>query len=107
MRRSTYLGAALAYMALIYWVSDRPGSAVGIPAPWDKLAHALAYAGLGWLLGRGTGRAGWAWGIAAAYGVLDELHQARVPGREADLWDGVADALGAGLGVWWARPRRG
>ena len=48
--------------------------------------------------------------IAVAYGVTDEWHQSFVPGRDADLWDVVADALGATLAIgavgvlaWWSR----
>ncbi len=37
--------------------------------------------------------------LAVAFGVTDEVHQSFVPGRNADLMDLVADALGASLGA--------
>jgi len=98
-----YLAAALCYMAAIFALSSLPGSEVGLPSPWDKLAHLVEYALLGFLLGRGTGRAALAFAVAALYGATDELHQAFVPGREASLFDWFADALGAALGARLSR----
>ncbi|MCU0414156.1 MAG: VanZ family protein [Ignavibacteriaceae bacterium] len=37
--------------------------------------------------------------ICLFYGAVDELHQLLVPGRFAETWDWVADALGAFAGV--------
>jgi VanZ family protein len=37
--------------------------------------------------------------ICLFYGAVDELHQMLVPGRFAETWDWVADALGAFTGV--------
>jgi VanZ family protein len=37
--------------------------------------------------------------IVSAYGVTDELHQSFVPGRDCDVWDWVADTLGAFSGA--------
>jgi VanZ family protein len=34
-------------------------------------------------------------GLASLYGVSDEVHQAFVPGRNADVFDWVADTTGA------------
>jgi len=50
-----------------------------------------------------------AWGIAAVYGVLDEIHQYFVPGREMALLDMVINAVGAFLGagvVVWVLKKR-
>lgn len=92
-------------MAGIFYLSSRPGETVGLPAPWDKLAHFLAYALLGFLLG--LGREGQAFGVAALYGLLDEFHQSFTPGREVSLLDFLADALGGALGALFARAQRG
>jgi len=37
--------------------------------------------------------------ICLFYGVVDELHQMLIPGRFAETWDWVADALGVFAGV--------
>lgn len=34
-----------------------------------------------------------------AYGAIDELHQALIPGRYCDFYDWIADALGGSLGI--------
>ncbi len=94
-----YLAVAFFYMAAIFALSSLPGNEVGLPSPLDKLAHLVEYALLGFLLGRGTGRAALAFAVAALYGATDELHQAFVPGREASLFDWFADVLGAALGA--------
>ncbi len=42
------------------------------------------------------------------YGLSDEIHQAFVPTREADVWDVLADSLGACLATigwrWGVEP---
>ena len=38
--------------------------------------------------------------LAGAAGVADELHQATLPGRVAELDDLLEDAVGIGLGLW-------
>jgi len=86
------------------------------PPPWawlaafedaggDKLAHAGLFAVQAWLLCRcrpGPPRAGWlgaCLAAAVAYGALTEGVQVLLGGREGDLADLAADALGAGAGV--------
>ena len=70
-----------------------------IPAGWDKVAHFSAFALITVLLWHGTaGSAPLAvLGAVVAFGALDELHQAFVPGRAADLLDFVADATAAAV----------
>jgi VanZ family protein len=83
------------WIAGIWVASSRPGSEVGLPAPWDKVAHFLTYAVLGFFAARAS-KIGWVgWLIAASYGAVDEWHQASVPLRDASIGDWVADALGA------------
>jgi VanZ family protein len=102
---------AVLYMAVIFALSS-----VRIEAPMvedfplrDKGVHAVEFAVLGFLLAHATLRT-WPrhalWRVAAvaviigvAWGVLDELHQALVPGRHAEVLDAVADAVGVVLGV--------
>jgi VanZ family protein len=82
-----------------------------LPAPpggmSDKDAHFLTYGMLGALLVNALAGARWravtgrvaltAIVLATAYGATDELHQLFVPGRECDIHDLMADALGASV----------
>lgn len=98
-------------MGVLWHLSSQPATGAGLPHPWDKGAHLLAYALLGFLLGRGLGRFRPAFLLAALYGVVDEGHQSFVPGREAFGLDLLADFLGAYLGARgagrWEAPEAG
>ena len=70
--------------------------------------HIAAYAGLGALTARATGRGlrdvSWravlgAIVISTLYGVSDEYHQLYVPGRSFDVLDMAADAIGSVVGA--------
>lgn len=107
-------GPPLAWMAAIFFlssvpdISDLPG---GLSAP---AGHFIGYAVLSLLLARALagGRftaVTWPAALAAVilstlYGLSDEWHQSFVPGRRADPFDVIVDALGAGSGaaVAWA-----
>jgi VanZ family protein len=109
----------IAYAALIFYFSSRPGG--GLPRWWfmryDKVLHAGEYFWLGallaralWISGLRPGRAALAGlGIAALFGVTDEFHQTFVPGRQGnDPGDLAADATGAagGAGAMFLVARR-
>ncbi len=75
----------------------------------DKGVHFVEYGILGFLVAHATLRS-WprhpalrtlplAVLIAFGWGVLDEIHQAFVPGRSAEVLDLVADVLGASAGA--------
>lgn len=99
---------AVAVMAAIFALSSMRGP--DLPAApiigTDKLIHAAVYAFLAALLYRATGRPLLAVALAIGYGVTDELHQSMVPGRLADPFDALADAIGAVLGVASTRALR-
>lgn len=74
----------------------------------DKLVHASAYAIMGLLAWRFfshlfTKQLLW---VASAiifcsvYGVSDEFHQSFIDGRDADVWDWLADTTGATIMVY-------
>lgn len=93
------------YMAALFMASSGPGVPLPPGRNWDKVLHAGAYAVLAalaaWALTRGRLRAAtWPVLLAAClisvlYGATDEFHQSFVPGRDADVLDLFADALGA------------
>jgi len=95
-----FLLLALAWAALIFAASSQPGSSVGLPPPWDKLAHLITYAVLAGLLRAGGLAPAPALATAALYGLSDEWHQSFVPGRDASLADWAADVSGAVLALW-------
>ncbi|NLY93847.1 MAG: VanZ family protein [Myxococcales bacterium] len=102
---------AVLYMALIFTLSSMPALAPYakyVPLR-DKGLHFLEYAVLGFLTTHASGRTFpdrtrarvviFGWLTAVLFGVSDELHQAFVPGRTAELADLFADAIGAAVGT--------
>ena len=98
-------------MALIFAVSSIEVEVPGLrhlPLR-DKGLHFVEYAVLGWLCAGASSRtwpsatswrtASFAVFVAVLWGLSDEIHQALVPGRSAELADLVADALGALVGA--------
>ena len=107
----------LFWMGLTFWLSsssDLHGAAglIDLHPPFDKVVHAGSFGILALLLYLATGRPLLAVLLASLYGISDEFHQSFVPGRDADLFDWVADTLGAALAVSTAlflirwRPKR-
>jgi len=92
---------AALWAALIWTLSsmpDVPGSSwVTIPFA-DKIAHFGLFF-IQSLLLRWAGVPAWlAFSMATAWGGIDELHQRSVPGRDPDVWDFMADTIGAAAG---------
>ena len=98
----------VAYIVAIFLVSSQPRAPLpeGIS---DKQGHVAAYAGLAVLAARAFAgglpalitlpTASSTLALTVGYGLADELHQALVPGRNADPRDLLADAVGACLGL--------
>ena len=95
---------------LIFWQSSAPLPPQTPSLPGlDKLAHAAIYGLLAYLAARAfvhfpltnhSRFVPWAAALfAAGYGLSDEMHQAFVPGRRADVWDLAADLAGAIAGA--------
>lgn len=95
-------------MAVIFVASSMP-SPPGAGRFNDKIGHAALYGGLAVitlraLAGGARLQATWrtaliAVALAGAYGVTDEIHQSLVPSRQADVYDLVADVVGAAVAV--------
>ena len=111
LRSLKYWLPALAYMALIFALSSLRISAPLIQdVPFqDKGVHFVEFLILGFLCAGATRRT-WpgrrpartillAAFLAAVWGFSDEVHQAFVPGRSADILDFVADTLGGATGA--------
>ena len=115
MRRTRLLLLTAGYAALIFYLSSR--STLPVPLPnftgVDKVAHALEYSGLGFLVAWAVSSYGVprrrvllvAAIVCSLYGASDELHQLFVPGRACDAFDWAADTLGGACGAaawFWA-----
>lgn len=108
LRRLSLL-LALAWMAVLFYLSHQPTLDTPSLFPGqDKLFHMLAYGVLGFFLLGSLAPASDGFTaiqirgsilIASLYGISDEFHQYFVPGRSSDVWDWVADTLGAVIAV--------
>jgi VanZ family protein len=106
---------AVAWMALIYSLSDKPAGDykdAGEATSWLPFAGTIAHIGLYFILSVfvlrtlillkpvTTGLVAYATVLVAlVYGVLDEIHQSNVEGRASEVQDVVADVFGAVLVV--------
>ena len=95
------------YMAAIFYVSSLPD--LSISEGLAVSGHSAAYLGLAVVVVRalagglprriGVRVAAAALFITVAYAVSDEVHQSDVPGRFADAYDVLTDAIGAIAGT--------
>lgn len=102
--------AVLLYAALIFFISSlSQPNLPDLPKIFmlDKVFHFTEYALLGFLLYRAlSGRFPSkktilaAFGIAATYGLTDEIHQHFVAMRKTEFMDFVADSMGGGTGAF-------
>ncbi|OWQ87665.1 hypothetical protein CDN99_18560 [Roseateles aquatilis] len=90
-------------MTVISWLAFSPHPPPEADLGWDKANHFAAFASLA-VVGMQCLRAGarrrWivlAWLLA--FGILIELVQSQIPGRDAELQDVIADMIGAAIGL--------
>lgn len=102
---------APAEMVLLWVLSSRPLNLPDLGGfGVDKVAHFLAYAALAVALSLWFGPEKFLEKkyisilvvvvLASLYGAMDEVHQSFVPGRDADVFDLLADSIGAAAGAW-------
>jgi VanZ family protein len=94
-------------MGVIFYLSHQPTLPIPLRFPYqDKVMHFGAYFILASLLahaiypGSHKRRFALALLIASLYGVSDEIHQIFVPGRDASIFDWLADSIGAWVGAF-------
>ena len=104
--------ATLGWAVVVAWLAFRPSTGLEGGLPWDKANHAVAFIVLTALAGRGWPRLSRSVLILImlAAGVGIELVQGLPQiGRDADVWDVVADAVGIAAGLallgWMGRQR--
>ncbi|HVW64823.1 MAG TPA: VanZ family protein [Nitrosospira sp.] len=105
-------------VASLFILGAHPIAVNLIPSPWDKLAHGGLFALLAWGTGTASGLSGWkrmlvALAVSVLIGVLDELNQLHLPGRQAGWDDLAADVIGSVAGailpviIGWRKIRDG
>jgi hypothetical protein len=97
--RAFYWLCAATLVVMLFWGGSQSFAAGLFPVPYDKIAHSLYFGVLSLLFWLGTGGR---WPVllfvaVSVIGGLDELHQATLPGRVADIYDFLFDAAAAGL----------
>lgn len=93
------------YSLFLIWVSLRPAGTGGSIPHLDKVLHLIVYA----LLAGGIAIA-WPklsrfhiyWGCIVFGAALEIAQGLMAAGRTASLWDGLANSLGAALGIYIA-----
>lgn len=105
---SIAVAASIAWMALIFRLSEVPGS--DVPGRFGAFGHFVLYAVLGALYVLAMPRSArpatavlLAVALASLYGITDEYHQSFTPGRMPDVIDWVVDTVGAATGVGLVR----
>lgn len=103
----------LLWVICIFAISSIPRvPVIKSPISLDKLAHMALFLVLSWLGWRAfwhQAKIGWlhrgavlaAILFSVLYGVLDEIHQLYVPGRNSDVFDVLADVTGALIFALW------
>ncbi len=108
MRKYGYFLPAAIYYSLIFLISSKDFNVPIDIRLIDKSAHFVEFAILSFLLSLGFFHASalsirmkiiLSFLVALGLGALDEFHQYFVPGREVEIFDVLADALGAACGV--------
>jgi hypothetical protein len=110
LRRLVRLAASLACLAFVVglFVGGAQPVAVGlIPAPWDKLAHMVAFGALATMVELALRPRLWLlFALPLAVSAADEFHQAFLPGRSASVEDWLAGAVGVILAAGLLRQTR-
>lgn len=96
-------GLSFALMVIgIFYLGAQPVAVGLFPAPYDKIAHFLAF----FLMTTAAGLAGlhcfpgYLFLLGLALGMSDEIHQLYLPGRSAGWDDFLVDFLAVSIAVW-------
>ena len=85
---------------IITWVSSWLPFELDSIVALDKIVHAVFYGIFAFFIFGSSRRYALSLLLASLYGVTDEFHQSFVEGRDSDIWDWVADIVGASLALF-------
>lgn len=106
------LAAVALWAGVLWWLSSQRGSdleGIAVGSFVANGAHVILFGVLGGLvflvwIGSPSRRLKWSAAVAVAYGIIDEVHQATVPGRSPSVADVLSDGAGAvfaGCALLW------
>jgi hypothetical protein len=103
-QRTVAILLALGILFGLFVLGAQPFAVGLVPAPWDKVAHAVVFAVMAVAIGLASGVQGWRMVLlvvagALLVGALDEWHQVFLSGRQAGWDDLAADGLGGLIGA--------
>lgn len=108
MKKFSYFIPAACYYALIFVLSSKPHP-IEVEVPlFDKWIHLVEFGALGFFISFGFFKSlktslrikmNSTLLSGILLGIADEIHQYFVPGRDSDILDAIADALGIFLGL--------
>lgn len=86
---------------LLFGFGSLPESGNLVPSPWDKAVHLMIFAVFAFGLRLLMPESHWMllFAVVASIAILDEVHQFLVPTRQPAWDDGMADLLGAAIGL--------
>jgi VanZ family protein len=99
--RDMFRAGTMLFAVAVAWFAFTPATGVETGLPWDKANHAVAFLTWTMLIGCGWPRAGILTlaAVMLALGTAVELIQGLpAVGRDADVWDVVADMVGSAAG---------
>ena len=88
-------------MAAALFVGAQTVGDTALLSPLDKVVHFVYFATMAVLMALALGRR-WLWVVllvVPAVGAVDEWHQLTIIGRDASVWDWLADVAGVSVGV--------
>ncbi|MEO5573658.1 MAG: VanZ family protein [Gammaproteobacteria bacterium] len=87
--RVLFLLGALTLVTILFWAGSQPQAVSLFPSPYDKIAHFFTFSILGLLLWLSAGEKCVTVCIVLGIliGILDEWHQASLPGRTPSIYD--------------------
>jgi VanZ family protein len=105
LARNSCAGAAFLMAITLFLGAEKVADVPLFPPPFDKVMHFTYYGVMAAFLAHAVG-ARWLWVpliLVPLVGVADEWNQLMIAGRDASIWDWIADGMGATVFVYGYR----